>query len=162
MRTLHFGLRVTDLDRSLAFYSAVGFEIVGNVPETFMGHLTMLKLPGDEFVTIELVHDPMRSDVDPGTGLSHFVITVNSMGTTVTELATRGIDVKRPHHRMARTTSSRRGSPTRTVTGSSWSVAGRSPRRHHRGRTAGLSHHMRTGAAGRGRTHVFPPRGPLS
>ena len=46
MRTLHFGLRVTDVDRSLAFYSALGYEVVGNVPETPIGHLTMLKLPG--------------------------------------------------------------------------------------------------------------------
>lgn len=34
MRTLHFGLRVADLERSLAFYSAVGYEVVGSVPET--------------------------------------------------------------------------------------------------------------------------------
>ncbi len=26
MRTLHLGLRVTDLDRSLAFYPAIGYE----------------------------------------------------------------------------------------------------------------------------------------
>ena len=57
MRTLHLGLRVADLDRSLAFYTAVGYEIVGRVPDTPLGDLTMLKLPGDEFVTIELVHD---------------------------------------------------------------------------------------------------------
>lgn len=58
MRTLHLGLRVADLDRSLAFYTAVGYEVVGEVPETDLGHLTMIKLPRDEFVTIELVHDP--------------------------------------------------------------------------------------------------------
>jgi catechol 2,3-dioxygenase-like lactoylglutathione lyase family enzyme len=34
MRTLHFGLRVADLDRSLAFYAAVGYEVVGSVPDT--------------------------------------------------------------------------------------------------------------------------------
>ena len=44
MRTLHFGLRVRDLDRSLAFYRGVGYEVVGTVPETGMGSLTMLKL----------------------------------------------------------------------------------------------------------------------
>ena len=58
MRTLHIGLRVADLDRSLAFYTAVGYEVVGSVPETPIGALTMLKLPDDEFVTIELVDDP--------------------------------------------------------------------------------------------------------
>jgi lactoylglutathione lyase len=81
MRTLHFGLRVADLDRSLAFYTAVGYEVVGSVPETAFGHLTMLKLPGDEFVTIELVHDPNQGDAS-GTGLSHFVIKVAAMDAT--------------------------------------------------------------------------------
>lgn len=96
MRTSHVGLRVADLERSLAFYAAVGYDVVGDVPDTPIGHLTMLKLPGDEFVTIELVRDPARDDVPPGTALSHFVITVDSMDTTVTELAARGVDVDAP------------------------------------------------------------------
>ena len=41
--------------RPLSFYEALGFEVVGTVPETELGRLTMLKLPDDEFVTIELV-----------------------------------------------------------------------------------------------------------
>ena len=69
MRTLHFGLRVADLERSLAFYAALGYEVVGSVPETEIGHLTMLKLPDDGFVTIELVHD-QNAQVDVGAGLS--------------------------------------------------------------------------------------------
>ena len=95
MRTLHFGLRVADLDRSLAFYTAVGYKIVGSVPETPLGHLTMLKLPDDEFVTIELVHDP-NSPVEITTGLSHFVIKVESMDATISELAARVIDADKP------------------------------------------------------------------
>jgi lactoylglutathione lyase len=96
MRTLHFGLRVADLERSLAFYTAVGYEVVGSVPETAFGHLTMLKLPDDEFVTIELVHDPTKSGIDVGTGLNHFVIKVESMDATITELAAKGIDTEAP------------------------------------------------------------------
>ncbi len=92
MRTLHFGLRVADLDRSLAFYTAVGYEVVGSVPETPLGELTMLKLPDDEFVTIELVHDATQGDRNVGTGLSHFVIKVESMDATIAELSARGID----------------------------------------------------------------------
>jgi lactoylglutathione lyase len=96
MRTLHVGLRIADLDRSLAFYTAVGFEIVGDVPETGLGHLTMLKLPGDEFVTIELVHNPDDTEVQHGTRLSHFVIQVDSMDATLSELASRGIEAEAP------------------------------------------------------------------
>jgi lactoylglutathione lyase len=96
MRTLHFGLRVVDLGRSLAFYTAVGYEIVGEVPETGIGHLTMLKLPGDEFVTIELVHNPDGTAPGGETCLSHFVIRVASMDATLTELATRGVGAEAP------------------------------------------------------------------
>jgi lactoylglutathione lyase len=96
MRTLHFGLRVADLERSLAFYTAVGYEVVGSVPETGLGHLTMLKLPDDDFVTIELVYDPTNGEVDLGTGLSHFVIKVASLDSTITELAAQGIDTETP------------------------------------------------------------------
>ncbi len=96
MRTLHLGLRVADLDRSLAFYTAVGYEVVGEVPDTDLGHLTMIKLPGDEFVTIELVHDPEGAAVSDGNRLSHLVIHVDSMDVALAELASRSIDAESP------------------------------------------------------------------
>ena len=97
MRTMHFGLRVADRERSLAFYTAVGYEVVGEVPETGIGHLTMIKLPGDEFVTIELVHDPRRGADDDGRrGPSHFVVHVEAMAEAVAALRARGIDVESP------------------------------------------------------------------
>jgi lactoylglutathione lyase len=95
MRTLHVGLRVGDLERSLAFYTALGYEVVGKVPATKFGSLTMLKLPGDEFVTLELVHDPDRAVGGPG-GLNHLVIQVESMAATVDRLTARGIEVEPP------------------------------------------------------------------
>jgi lactoylglutathione lyase len=95
MRTLHFGLRVADLDRSLAFYTALGYEVVGRVPETPLGALTMLKLPDDEFVAIELVHGPDR-DEDATRGPEHFVIQVESMDAAVIALAERGVDAEVP------------------------------------------------------------------
>lgn len=95
MKTLHVGLKVADLDRSLAFYTAVGYEVIGSVPETPIGHLTMLKLPGDEFATIELVHNP-EDEVEIATGLSHLVVQVESMDAAVKQLAANGIDVDPP------------------------------------------------------------------
>jgi lactoylglutathione lyase len=96
MRTLHFGLRVADLDRSLAFYTAVGYEIVGRVPESPLGCLTMLKLPADDFVTIELVHDPTRPGIAAGGAFNHFVIKVESMADTIRALVARGIVASEP------------------------------------------------------------------
>ena len=78
----------------------------------------MLKLPGDEFVSLELVHDPARGSVDPG-GLSHLVIKVESMRATIAELAARGINAGPPASpRTAPTTSGPPGSPTQTATAS--------------------------------------------
>ena len=96
MRTLHLGLRVADLDRSLAFYTAVGYDVVGEVAGTDLGHLTMLKLPDDEFVSIELVHAPDGTSFRDGTGLSHLVIHVDSMDATLSRLAAHGIDAEAP------------------------------------------------------------------
>ncbi|HKN54202.1 MAG TPA: VOC family protein [Amycolatopsis sp.] len=96
MRTLHFGIRVADLERSLAFYTAVGYQVVGTVPDTPFGSLTMLMLPGDEFVSVELVHDAARGAADIGSGLNHFVIKVESMADTVAQLTARGIGVEEP------------------------------------------------------------------
>ncbi len=95
MRTLHVGLRVADLERSLTFYTAIGYEVIGEVPATELGSLTMLKLPDDEFVTLELVHDPDLGTVQPG-GFSHLVIRVEDMHRTVSQLAARGVPVEEP------------------------------------------------------------------
>jgi lactoylglutathione lyase len=95
VRTLHVGLRVADLERSLAFYTAVGYQLVGEVPATELGSLTMLKLPKDEFVSLELVYDPARDRVEPG-GFNHLVIKVETMTETLAHLAARGVEAESP------------------------------------------------------------------
>ena len=86
--------RRSSIGRSRSIPS-LGYEVVGRVPETDIGSLTMLKLPNDEFVTLELVHDPSRGDVDPG-GFNHLVIGVESMHETVDRLAAEGIEAGPP------------------------------------------------------------------
>jgi lactoylglutathione lyase len=96
MRTLNVGLRVSDLKRSLAFYTAVGYTVVGAVEGTPFGSLTMLRLPDDSFVTIELVHDPAGGPVDLGTGISHLGVQVESLDAILTGLAAQGITAEPP------------------------------------------------------------------
>ena len=96
MRTLHFGLRVADRERSLAFYAALGYEVVGSVPGTSLGDLTMIKLPGDPFVAIELVSGSSANPPTSGDALSHFVIKVESMDGVLAELAAKGIAPEEP------------------------------------------------------------------
>jgi lactoylglutathione lyase len=80
----------------LTFYSAIGYEVVGSVPETPLGSLTMIKLPKDDFVTIELVHDPAHRHEGLGSALSHLVIQVERMNDFIAELARHGIEAEEP------------------------------------------------------------------
>jgi lactoylglutathione lyase len=96
MRTLHLGLRVADLQRSLGFYGALGYEVVGSVHAASLGDLTMIKLPDDPFVAIELVSGSSASASGGGDRLSHLVVTVDSMDTVLAELAAAGIDPDTP------------------------------------------------------------------
>ena len=95
MRMLHLGLRVTDLERSLAFYTALGYAELGGVPETEFGSLTRLKLLDDPFVSLELVHDPARPVEDIG-AVNHLVVQVDDLEAAIADLATRGVTAEPP------------------------------------------------------------------
>jgi catechol 2,3-dioxygenase-like lactoylglutathione lyase family enzyme/predicted ester cyclase len=95
MRTLHVGLRVADLERSLVFYRSLGYQLIGKVPQTELGSLAMLALPGDEFVSLELVHDPAHDRVEPG-GLSHLVVQVDDVHAALAHLAAQGVRAEEP------------------------------------------------------------------
>ena len=89
MRTLNFGLRVADLEdrsRSTPPWGSRSSEVC---PRR-LGPPDHAPTPGDEFVTIELVHDPKQGKPDINTGLSHFVIKVESIDASVAALAARG------------------------------------------------------------------------
>ena len=118
MRTLHVGLRVADLERSIRFYTSIGYEVLGQVPATELGSLTMLKLPGEEFVALELVHDSANGRLEAG-GLSHLVVQVEDVHETVARLAAGGSGRGSLDRPTAPRTSGRHGSPTLTATASS-------------------------------------------
>ena len=92
MRTLQIGLRVSDRSASIAFYTTLGYEMVGEVPQTPIGHLTMLKLPDDDFVTLELVHDA-PGPFDGGSGVSHIAVQVASIDDVVRHVRGDGVEV---------------------------------------------------------------------
>lgn len=99
MRTLHPAYRVTDLAASLDFYSALGYDAVGRVDVGDGATLTVLKFPGEDVVTLELVHRPADGRVDIGTGFSHLAVQVDDLAATVETLLRAGLapgPVERP------------------------------------------------------------------
>ena len=99
MRTLHAAYRVTDLDASMHFYTALGYERVGRVDIGDGSSLTMLKFPGEEIVTLELLHRPADGPVEIGTGFSHLPIQVDNLRDSMEKLSRAGLlagPVERP------------------------------------------------------------------
>src|ERR1700759_1982468 len=92
---LHVGLRVTDLDRSLAFYAALGYAELGRVPDPPFGSLTMLRLPDDPFVSLELVHDPARP-VTSTDAVNHLVVQTDDLDATIPHPAAQGTPAEPP------------------------------------------------------------------
>ena len=115
---LYIGLRVSDVTRSVAFYTAIGYEVLGEVAQTEIGALTMLKLPDDEFVALELVHDRSGGPIEPA-GMSHLVIQVDDVHDRCAVESSRARMPKSPDRPTVPRTSGRRGQLIQMVTASS-------------------------------------------
>jgi lactoylglutathione lyase len=91
VKTLHTAYRVADLAASLDFYIALGYGEVGSVDIGDGARLTMLKFPGEEVVTLELVCRPAGEIVDIGDGFSHLVVQVDNLAATIEVLSQAGL-----------------------------------------------------------------------
>lgn len=92
---IHTCYRIVDIDRSVAFYEALGFEerrrmtLPDGATNVFMG------LPGDGD-RLELTYNPGTESYDIGTGYGHVAITVASMQDTLANLEEKGITPEKP------------------------------------------------------------------
>ncbi|WOX07369.1 VOC family protein [Streptomyces sp. N50] len=91
MKTLFVSYRVTDLDRSLAFYTALGYVELGKVDIGDGARLVILKFPGEPAASLELVHRPAGGRVDVGSGFDHLAIQVDTLTDTVKTLTEAGL-----------------------------------------------------------------------
>lgn len=91
MKTLFVAYRVTDLDRSLRFYTALGYGELGRV-DVGDGCLVILKFPGEPAASLELVHRPADGPVDVGSGIAHLAIQVDTLAATLKTLTEAGLE----------------------------------------------------------------------
>jgi lactoylglutathione lyase len=91
VKTLMVAVRVTDLDRSLRFYAAIGYVELGRIASGGGGTLVVLKFPGEPVATLELVHRPAGGPVKVGDGFDHLAIQVDALAPTLDRLAAAGL-----------------------------------------------------------------------
>ena len=92
MKTLFVSYRVTDLNRSLAFYTALGYVELGRVEAGDAAHLAILSFPGEPAASLELVHRPADGHVEVGTGFDHLAIQTDTLTDTVDRLTAAGLN----------------------------------------------------------------------
>jgi lactoylglutathione lyase len=93
---IHTCYRVLDLERSAAFYEALGFEELRRMPIGDEATNLFMGLPGDG-PRLELTYNHGRTEpYEIGTGYGHIAITVPDIHGALKQLATQGIEPEKP------------------------------------------------------------------
>ena len=96
---IHTCYRIGDIDRSVAFYAALGMEELGRMRIRDEATNVFMGFPGDG-PRLELTHNDGVSSYELGTGYNHIAVTVADLDETLPALAAQGIEPERPPYRV--------------------------------------------------------------
>ena len=95
MELIHTCYRITEIDRSVAFYRALGFEERRRLPIRDEAINIYMGLPGDDD-RLELTYNFGVDSYELGTAYGHIAVTVDDIDKTLAELAGQGIQPEPP------------------------------------------------------------------
>jgi lactoylglutathione lyase len=98
MELIHTCYRITDPERSVAFYEALGFEKRRELPIRDEAVNYFLGVPGQPQPELELTYNFETPDggYELGTGYGHVALTVDDLDATLARLGEKGIEPERP------------------------------------------------------------------
>ena len=98
MGLIHTCYRILEIDRSVAFYEALGFNEIGRIPIRDEAINVFMGLPEDgPEPRLELTYNVGRDEpYEVGTGYGHIAITAADLDGTLARLAEQGIEPERP------------------------------------------------------------------
>jgi lactoylglutathione lyase len=98
MSLIHTCYRILDIDRSVEFYEALGFEEMSRYPIGDEAINVYMGQPGDgPEPRLELTYNIGRAEeYEIGTGYGHIAVSVSDLEATLAALAERGIQPERP------------------------------------------------------------------
>ncbi len=92
-KLLHTRMRVSDMDRTIAFYTGVlGLEVLERKVSPRGSHLAFLKVPNSEEL-IELCSFPASGAVKVQEDLVHLAFEVDDLDRTIADLDTKGVAI---------------------------------------------------------------------
>jgi lactoylglutathione lyase len=92
---IHTCYRIGNIDRSVAFYEALGFEEMGRHPIRDEAINVFMGLP-DDGARLELTYNHGVDSYELGTGYNHIAITTSDLDATLADLAEQGIEPEKP------------------------------------------------------------------
>ena len=92
---IHTCYRIGDIDRSVAFYKALGFDEIGRMPIRDEAINVFMGLP-DDGARLELTYNHGVDSYELGTGYNHIAITASDLDATLANLAGQGIEPEKP------------------------------------------------------------------
>jgi lactoylglutathione lyase len=95
MEFIHTCYRIGDIDRSVAFYEALGFEERRRMPIRDEAINVFMGMPGDG-ERLELTYNFGVDSYDLGTGYNHIALTTPDLDGTLSRLSENGIEPERP------------------------------------------------------------------
>jgi lactoylglutathione lyase len=102
MSLIHTCYRINEIDRSVAFYEALGFKEIRRMPIREEAINVFMNLPedGDE-PRLELTYNFGRTEpYELGTGYGHIAITTSDLAATLGRLKEQGIEPERPPYKI--------------------------------------------------------------
>ena len=100
MELIHTCYRVTDPERSVAFYEALGFEKRRELPIRDEAVNYFLGIPGRDGPELELTYNFGVGSYELGTAYGHVAVTVEDMNAALSALAEKGIEPEKPPYRV--------------------------------------------------------------
>ncbi len=100
---LHTMVRITDPERSRAFYEALGFEFERDMDIVRNGELEATNYffgIGGRKAVLELTYNHDGRTYELGTGYGHIALVVDDMAATLAGLAGQGIEPEREPYRL--------------------------------------------------------------
>jgi lactoylglutathione lyase len=100
MQLIHTCYRITDVDRSVAFYEALGFQERNRIPIRDEALNVFMGLPGDG-ERLELTYNYGVDSYELGTGYGHIAVTVPDLDKALDRLRKQGIAPEKPPYRVS-------------------------------------------------------------
>jgi lactoylglutathione lyase len=101
MELIHTCYRITDPEKSVPFYEALGFEKRRELPIREEALNIFMGLPGDgDRLELTYNFEVPEGGYEVGTGYGHIAVTVDDMDETLTRLKEQGIEPERPPYQI--------------------------------------------------------------